>query len=525
MGLRLNPFRLISHKAYLREGEPGAMIAPMKMPERSALTFAVLAIAMCAGLVLLPALVSRFFYEWSGPLTGDSSLYLAVGRGMLVGLSPYADLFESKPPGIFLLSAASVWLFDSPFLGSALAGLSLLIYPLVFWFVAPVALLPRLLLALLAALWGLFAAVYAGEFQVELYGALCASIYVAVIARPAPLARWQVVLAGASVLGAIGMKEPFFLTCVAAALVLWAHDAGQVRGRLLWPLVLAAAVGLLLLALLGLLVPYFTLYVSQMVGAQGLGVAGLAKLTSLAGVLDVLRIVRVGVSQFSPMTLSLIGALVVLSAWRGSRLQVLAILGATILSLVAIALSGYFWPQYYVFAVPFVLGLSVLAVRQHNVAGLSILALALLAVTLTFAYKTDYTQRQQWQQAEVSKAMQMGRTLDQLMDACGYQRYLFLGTNGIKPYAYMKHAPLGPIFVQYPHYLAPERSYWREAMMAMVQTAPVVLVRSTHTLGAMERPVVQALEQHFTAQPPACAADAVAQKGYKLLYRLGNEPH
>jgi hypothetical protein len=38
----------------------------------------------------------------------DYLLYTVVGRGILNGLTPYIDLFESKPPGMFLLAAVSL---------------------------------------------------------------------------------------------------------------------------------------------------------------------------------------------------------------------------------------------------------------------------------------------------------------------------------------------------------------------------------------------------------------------------------
>src|SRR3989344_8992683 len=65
----------------------------------------------------------RLFYEIQGPYTGDSTIYWAVGRGILNGLTPYTDLFETKPPGIFLLSAMSIALTGGPMLGTVIQTL------------------------------------------------------------------------------------------------------------------------------------------------------------------------------------------------------------------------------------------------------------------------------------------------------------------------------------------------------------------------------------------------------------------
>ena len=61
-------------------------------------------------------LSNRVNYELKGPLTWDSPIYLALGRGITNGFKPYIDLFETKPPGIFLISALSFYLFDDTML-------------------------------------------------------------------------------------------------------------------------------------------------------------------------------------------------------------------------------------------------------------------------------------------------------------------------------------------------------------------------------------------------------------------------
>src|SRR4051794_22424694 len=42
------------------------------------------------------------------PPFSDAQLYLAMGRGWANGLYFYRDLFESKPPGVFLLAAVAI---------------------------------------------------------------------------------------------------------------------------------------------------------------------------------------------------------------------------------------------------------------------------------------------------------------------------------------------------------------------------------------------------------------------------------
>ena len=70
------------------------------------------------------------FFEMSA-LNTDAYIYLTVGRGILNGLRPYTDLFESKPPGIFYLNALSLWLTNGTFLLRMLQAGNLLSLPIV----------------------------------------------------------------------------------------------------------------------------------------------------------------------------------------------------------------------------------------------------------------------------------------------------------------------------------------------------------------------------------------------------------
>src|SRR2546422_741744 len=59
-------------------------------------------------------LIRRVQLELLGAVQPDAYLYFTVGRGILNGLLPYKDLFETKPPGMFLLSALSLWITNGP---------------------------------------------------------------------------------------------------------------------------------------------------------------------------------------------------------------------------------------------------------------------------------------------------------------------------------------------------------------------------------------------------------------------------
>lgn len=67
--------------------------------------FFVYAVILC---VILIALAISFYrlsviilYQVQMPAVSDGAIYYAMGRGIVNGLTPYIDLFETKPPGIF----------------------------------------------------------------------------------------------------------------------------------------------------------------------------------------------------------------------------------------------------------------------------------------------------------------------------------------------------------------------------------------------------------------------------------------
>src|SRR3989344_2498866 len=88
------------------------------------------ALVMMACIALGMQMVERLIYELRMPFTWDTTLYIAVGRGILNGLTPYADLYENKPPGIFLMSALSLWLTGGRVLGSVFQTIAIVGIPI-----------------------------------------------------------------------------------------------------------------------------------------------------------------------------------------------------------------------------------------------------------------------------------------------------------------------------------------------------------------------------------------------------------
>ncbi len=206
-------------------------------------------IAICIGSVFIVQLIARLRYEWSGAYTIDSTIYWAVGRGIVNGLVPYRDLFETKPPGIFLLSALSFAFTDGPRLCFVFQALVLALLPIVI--VLPFLLrskqerhiessLSLLVVMVFATALTLYAALVSGEFQVESFGALFACGYVSLAwLLKERVTRLRTIAAGICFFGAIFFKEPFFLAMIVGGL-LFCQSLHDVRRIIVIPLWIAA---------------------------------------------------------------------------------------------------------------------------------------------------------------------------------------------------------------------------------------------------------------------------------------------
>ncbi len=248
----------------------------MRLPHLSSIVITILLAAACiAGFLKLGALLS---YEMH-PVHhgGDGAIYTAIGRGIVNGLVPYRDLFEAKPPGMFLISALSLWMFDTIQLANILQGIAL------------GGIVIAILLPLFGARyrtkkwqWGLwlagaflfgtlavhYLAERAGHFQTESFGSFFIALFLALFAIKQE--RWHfgaTLLSGILLACAIGLKEPFLLVIFGCLLLLIKKPADMVQ-RFLIPLGIAGGIGILVMGLFDYLMPYLQIYLPEMIAGR-----------------------------------------------------------------------------------------------------------------------------------------------------------------------------------------------------------------------------------------------------------------
>lgn len=213
-----------------------------------------------------------WFYLANNPINWDSMVYLTIGRGILNGMLPYTGLYEQKPPGIFLISALSLFMTDDERFGLWIQVILQLAIPVMFaW--AAYAIVKKTAeqwatFALLSGLaFGLTVSLYAESrsiaFQTEGFGIFFALIYIISIVLPGRMTLVRTLVAALGILGAVGMKEPFLLSVIAAALVLREEELSTWKSFLkqfIIPFIIAAISGLAIMAMLGYLHGYFTVH-------------------------------------------------------------------------------------------------------------------------------------------------------------------------------------------------------------------------------------------------------------------------
>lgn len=466
-------------------------------------------------------LALRIRHEASGFYASDTPLFRAVGRGILNGLNPYVDLFEYKPPGIFLVYAFSFAWFGDDQLHVTLQVAASLVCAFLpaclllpdrrrddFW--------PRLLTALAGGmLVALYSARRAGELQVEPPGALFAILFAARLATGNPREWLRTLECSLWLFLAVGLKEPFLLTTWAAAIVIHGLGRGTIR-EIVATAVLTTLVAVVALASLGLLAPAFQVYLPEMLGTHihlygPLWSRGfeLARLASDLG-------------SFSLGLLVLMAFLLVARAVEGARTGgafalvrgVAEVLLVLVLAAYAVGMGGQYFGHHMVFATPLWVATIVWATQRERADALKRALPWVVAACLLVAAIDHHRAPYEAQRRRFARALERSRTvaaeIDRILEQCGRDRYVFLGRNGHRPYAHTRHSPYGPAFAQYLYTLDPAYPTLRDGMLRSLDETLLVVEQRNRALGPFNDEIEARLRANFrTDVVPECARSVV----------------
>lgn len=484
-------------------------------------------------------LLLRIQFELAGAYHTDTSIYLTVGRGILNGLTPYRDLYENKPPGIFLLAALSLKFFGDVTLLTVLQALVLLLLPLCL--VQPVAFgdgwptrnAERMLCAwLLGCVLVFYTASMAGTLLPESFGAFFGSAFIAVLASRDRI-TWPVrIVLAVLLLCAAGIKEPFFLSTLAGVLVIL--PSWKAVRHIVPSILIAIAAGLVGMILLGYLWPYITINLAHLLGFHVFNPWGTVGEPLWLRMIDLPRI-AMNMAAVSPALPFIVGSLwlgaVVLPVWqarsRASRTEIVARwMVASLFATLSVGLTGDFYGHHFIFAVPLFTGCALVCLREWGALSKTMrtgvpVAFMGLSAWMFLTMPTDYAAMLRDWNAWAAPRREAAAILDRVMDTCGVDRYFDFIDRPEGFYGFTRHSPHGPIFTQYGRFIGALQVYLEGFTMAL-REAEIMVVRKEKDSVMVDPQTKESLKKIFTDKPWTCAAGDFAQpKEYRILFRVG----
>lgn len=464
----------------------------------------------------------RFIYELKRPFTWDTTMYYAVGKGMVHGLKPYVDMFETKPPMIFFTAAVSYALTGDYYLCNVLSFLCLAFVTLapsggVLMKLAksgeknPIKWVLYLLSALfIGMLLGGYAQLRSGEVQVELLGSAFILGYL-LLAKSVDYKKskiWSPKIIFSSLLLMIGVmyKEPFILIAFAGALVI-CKNLKDWFYRFVLPCIYGGVLGVILLAVTGTLIPYISVYLPHMLGNH-INIYG----SPFERMLNLNKISN-DITKYSKFALPLIKIAFLVTAVKvltekSEYNRLIARLFNIVIKLVrifiapyilsfVIGLGGQYYNHHYIFALPcYVLYIvSLLEFIYSPAKGLEwftefikeskivescgkVIAVILSVISLWGIYRLPLPNYSHYNKIlSYAKTMQDdARYLDDVLDALGLETYQYFGFNGPIVYAYTTHDPLGPVFFQDPNNLQREDNFFATNLKEQMERVDIFVV-------------------------------------------------
>lgn len=468
-----------------------------------------------------------FSFELKHAYTADAPLYWTVGRGILNGLTPYSQMYENKPIGIFLISALSFGLTGDTILCnvfSCIAAVMLTVVPAL----AVMSLINqnkkdevdgvrKLAVALTVMLSALIVTVYSevrsGGFQVEAIGAAFSVLFIFLVIKlkgaKARKKRIVLTILAALALGcAVMIKEPFLLTAVFGAL-LFVDNFEDLVKNLILPSAVAGVIVILLLAVTGTLVPYFSIYIKRMFETRIGGES-----TALGRARDLLR-VSGDIRNFSDLlfyllllflALALLRAIVKKHSNAHIVFHVLKIAAAVFVASFCVGLGAYYYNHHFIFAVPvycafIIQGGAALYEFKPGKAAARGAVLLLWGVVLLLAfvnignkYAGDYTEK-------FNSLSKNAEYVDSLLDYYGEERYQFIGFNGENTFIGLtEHSPQGPVFGQDSDNFKTADTWFSQSLIEQVNNSNIVIVKE-YLSPAVNEEIKSILAADFTESP------------------------
>ena len=494
--------------------------------------------------------------------TPDSPMYCAVARGILNGISPYSCLYENKPIGVFLLYALSFLLTDDVIIFNCITFLCLLIIGFLPFVCTTKYLIKSnkpfsrsqiVIYSGISLIWGLFLTSYSmdrGEFfQTEILGASFICLYFWAImhinwkkgekANKKSLIIWTILAAIFAMCGVM-MKEPFAVIAVAGGLLL-VESVRDFISRIVIPLCIGAVMAVFMLLFTGIMSDYINIYIYYMFNGH------ISRLGSPFKRALQIHNLFVDLSIHNPILLLIIFSftlLIILKIYKSKDKniksciwQLCSLVICIFLTSFCVGLGGQYFPHHYVFATPIYMlliikGCEILSeLCRGKEAQISIFTI--IMVTIVFLNEVSLFKKPL---LKSSKSLATYHTsfyyqatfdaeyVDALLDYYHENTYQYLGFNGRNSfYAFTKHSPKGPVFVQDSYNFEDENSWFSQNLLKQLDEVNIIFMKNLD-MPAINDKVKKILDTEFTTEPKDKFTEMRPCDGfevYTVYYRIG----
>ncbi len=490
--------------------------------------------------------------EFNYTYTWDSPIYWAVGRGYLNGITPYNGLFETKPPGIFLISAFSLLLTNDVLIGNIINGICLIfmvIVPVIFCIIyyknekIPIRILILFLSLVIGSSIMFFTSLRSGKYQVESYGSGFASLYLLVIVlintKKVKWYSFSIILSGFFAMLSIMMKEPFLLIIIASSL-LFIESFEDLGYKLFLPLVYGGIMGVIVMLVTNSLIPYCSIYLKHMlfshVSTHGPLVNRIFKFDKIISDLHNYN------TYFHDLIFGLIVFYLIYNLCKLVKLEKIRFLKrfivlfnfakfavAIILVIISVALGGQFYNHHYAFASPFYLALGLFFIKKikdfsYVYIRYAILSFAALLCILNILYYSPAVISFPSDVLNYNKDIrEQAHYVDMVLDELGVDQYLQLGFNQVnKFYGLTRHSPLGPVFFQDPNNFKDENSWFVKEFIKQLDKAEVIIIdkKYGYNVKVINTYTRLYIESNFTLTEPKEIQDIDVPESFSIRYQI-----
>lgn len=457
---------------------------------------------------------------------GDAYIFLAVGRGIMNGLRPYVDLFESKPPGIFILAAIASKTSNPLRAVEAIVATVAIALPIfmVGHYCYDEKKLRRSLLPAFSAMLSLCGLAVVLLLQqtggfLPAYFALGSILLYCFLLFRGKISWVAACFFGVLVCLIALFREPAILGLV-AAMVMMISD----RRQFLWFGVIPVVFGIVFwtgcISIIGW--DGYTSYLRDILHTRTSG--GNILLLSLNPIRFAETIWTAPLAQLFFMGT---GIHWIFRYEKDDRRR-MTIIMRMLVALFLCNLASKFGAERYSigyseYFLPFVFSLMFLSLkgRMLQAPGIAEWSAVLIfcSILVLVPFETLFSRSQQTLDPET---LAVAQSLDSIMDECGIAQWMHIGPN-TPIYGLTKHSPVGPLFIMDMYFLR-DRDLIK-SLPQIAQKADIILRRknATYTIEEGKRAyyfqMQKIMDDHFTDSPWDCASQTIDSEHYLLAWR------